>query len=213
MQSVGEKIENRAKEVADVATRCKICNKVASGTLFNGVCAKCMCAETKKENELIEQKLYNEDDGFQSVMKTDLNKKGGFAECFRTSLADHKSEMSTGVEERAEVVKPESKKDELDTIKLVGEFTQKDKRAYRPLFQQLYKKYGVFFKRGEYFICKKSCFGGDVVGDIVEEKANLLVLKRKAYLDPDHVMPDSYMDDNEVIESYDDDADELELNE
>lgn len=199
-----------------MAARCKICNKVTNGTLFYGVCAKCLCAETKKENDIIEQKLYNEEDGFQSVMKTDLNKKGGFAECFRTSLADatgekSSKEMTVNNSEASEKTGV-NLKDEIEYIKILGEFTQKDWRAYKPILQQLYRKYGVFFKRGEYFVCKKKHFGGDIVGDIVEEKASLLVLKKKAYLDPDHVVPDSYMNDEEVIESYDEEADELELN-
>ena len=196
--------------------RCKKCNKNVS-QLYNGLCTGCMSVNIKEANDQIEHLMNSSIPDGVLLNPERLNEPGGFAKMVGgRSVANKKTTVDTSRAASLKKVKKDGKKSEsvsdfdiLDYIK--GEFTEKDKRAYKPSLKVLSKKYIVMFKRGMYSVCKASEFGQTEAtgGDVVDNYGGLVVYKAKTYYDPDNIVPDSYADDNSVISVEEDDSEIL----
>lgn len=191
--------------------RCKACNKNV-GKTYNGLCTACMSVRAKERNEKIEALMQGDGADLENLKAQHLEEKGGFARYIndgestgtvrRTGASGRMSANGTGMGAGG---KRKLSSLDIDYSIVKGEFTEKDKRAYKPTLERLLKKYTVMMKNGNYAICKKSEFGtGEIGGDIVEVKGGLIVFKNPGYYDPDKVVPDAYRDDNDELDSEDD---------
>lgn len=192
--------------------RCKKCNRNVS-QLYNGICTGCMSVNIKETNDQVDHLINSSIPDGLLLNPERLDEPGGFARMLKASnrkksVAVDNSRAASLKKVKNGASKPESVNtfDILDYVK--GDFTDKDKRAYKPSLKILSKKYIVFFKRGLYSICKASEFGTTEItgGDVVESYGGLVVYKAKTYYDPDKVMPDSYEDDNSIIDVEEDDS-------
>lgn len=195
--------------------RCKKCNKNVS-TLYNGICTGCMSLNIKETNDQINNIMNSSIPDGLLLNPERLDEAGGFARMIRESSSRKKTvavdNSRAAAIKKSNKVKKEAVDSDFNVLMCIkGEFTEKDKRAYKPSLRNLEKKYIVMFKRGVYFICKASEFGQseETGGVIVESHGGLVVFKNQSYYDPDRIEPDSYADDNAVIDADDDEDSEI----
>ena len=197
--------------------RCKKCNKNVS-TLYNGLCTGCMSVNIKETNDQVNTIMNSSVPDGLLLNPERLDEAGGFAKLIRESSS--KKVIKTVDTDRAAALKKSNKpkkssdSEEFNILLYIrGEFTEKDKRAYKPSLRNLGKKYIVMLKRGMYFICKASEFGKseETGGEVIESHGGIVVFKGPSYYDPDKVSPDSYIDDNTSIDLDDEDDSEIVL--
>jgi hypothetical protein len=81
---------------------------------------------------------------------------------------------------------------------ITGDFSDKDKRAFKPTLKYFASKYAYNFKNTGYKICKSNQFGEDdrTGGMVVESKGGLTVFKPTEFYDPSNVKTDLYAKDD-----------------
>lgn len=186
--------------------RCKRCNK-STGQLYDGLCAACLTINTRESNDIVAGEMNGSFPFGSGLADPDrLKQPGGWAGLVKRDKDSQKVENTTYkriVPGKGTI----TKKTKLDSdgvayFMVVGEYTDKDRKAFAPIFKQLYKKYLVFFRYGTHFICKKSEFGQNGIGgDVVEQKGGLIVFKNTDYYDPSKIKIDSYEDDDKEIDT------------
>lgn len=187
--------------------RCKRCNK-SVGQLYDGLCAACLTVRTREVNEIVEAEMNGSTELVPDIHKERFDVPGAWADFVKKPISSEASKVETTTYKRIIPGKGTvTKKTKLDTdgvayYMVVGEYTDRDRRAFAPIFKQLYKKYLVLFKNGTYFICKKSEFGKNGIGgDVVEQKGGLIVFKATEFYDPSKIQIDSYADDDIEVDS------------
>ena len=179
--------------------RCKRCNKNA--TLYNGYCAACLSVLNRQANSLIDPA--DDPDIAPISPEGSLDAPGSYAKMIQSKTVGVWDPKNANVDNTKAEDKPvEGKSKAADFSIVKGEFTGKDKKAFLAVFRKLYAKYNIFFKRGLYSICKKSEYQ-NVGGIIIEEKGGLCVVKNITKSSIDNIEPNSYENDEAVME-YDD---------
>lgn len=196
--------------------RCTRCNMNVS-KVYNGICPSCMSIAAKEKNDKVEAMINSQIVGNDLANPERLEEPGGFANMFKTDQSlTGRGTVSLAELEKADKVAPETGTVHDSTILyayLRGNFTDKDKRAYKPTLKQLNHKYRLQLNADNYFICKKAEFGTTpgLGGRIIESKGGLVVVEKPIYKDPDFVEADPYEDDNKVLDL--DATDEFDLGE
>lgn len=188
--------------------RCKVCNKNV-GALYNGKCTACMSLSAKDKNDKIDAMLNAQKEGVSFFYKPErLAEPGGFA---RIICEDLSSGIKDSSKDSSKVVKKTSSGNEDLAVHryLMGDFSDKDKRAFKPTLRYFANKYSYNFEYNGYQICKANQFGTTekLGGQIVESRGGLIVFKPVEFYDPNNITPSmsKYTDYSKKIEDSEED--------
>ena len=187
--------------------RCKRCNKNV-GQLYDGLCAACLTVNTRKANEIIEEEMHSYTSGVCGLAHPEiLDEPGGFARLLSGPDNRLKGKRNVKIEPSRTNVAKNVEINSSDFYMIVGEFTEKDKKAFMPVFKKLVNKYRAGFESGKYFMCKKSEYGkGDIGGEVLETTGGLVVFKKTSYYEPDGLRLSMYPEKD----TSDNDSEEIE---